>query len=95
MKIDTQRKLVEALDRCGIEYEQIDFDEYGFSRTYKCHVLETGFIIEWFCNFSTIIIGNLEFWIDEIRTYSGYPKHGEWIEFSRQGKLIGVHLRVK
>ena len=39
------------------------------------------------------MIGNAHFWFDNISTYSGYPRHGEWIEFSFRGEHP-VHLKV-
>ena len=89
-----KEKLEEMLEKVGIKGEWINPDEYGFSRDYQFEIDGQVFVIEWYCNYSTLMIGNAHFWFDKIRTYSGYPLRGEWIEFSFRGEHP-VHLRVK
>jgi hypothetical protein len=50
--------------------------------------------IEWYANYSTIMIGNVHFWFDNILLHSGYPRQGEWIEFSFRGEHP-LHIKVK
>ena len=90
----TKEAMVEKLEKVGIKGEWINADEYGFSRLFQFEVDKQTIQIEWYCNYSTLIIGNFHFWFDHISTYSGYPHSGEWIEFAfRSDKPI--HLRVK
>lgn len=89
-----KNKLEELLESVGIKGEWINPDEYGFSRTFQFELDGQVIQIEWFCNYSTLIIGNAHFWFDRISTYSGYPHSGEWIEFSF-GKEHPIHLKVK
>lgn len=89
-----KNKLEELLESVGIKGEWIKPDEYGFSRTFQFELNGQVIQIEWFCNYSTLIIGNARFWFDRISTCSSYPHSGEWIEFSfRNGHPI--HLKVK
>ena len=92
--IDTKEKLEEALSGVGIVGEWIKPDKYGFSRFYKFNACGTEVIIEWYCNYSEIIIGSARIWFDSIRLYSGYPMAGEWIEFTFRGNTP-LHLKVK
>ena len=87
-------KLEELLESVGIKGEWINPDKYGFSRTFQFELCGQVIQIEWFCNYSTLIIGNAHFWFDRISTYSGYPHRGEWIEFSF-GNENPIHLKVK
>lgn len=89
----TQEELVEKLGKVGINGEWINPDEYGFSRLYQFELEGQIIQIEWYCNYSTLMIGNIHVWFDEIRTHSCYPMDGEWIEFSFRGEHP-VHLRV-
>ena len=88
-----QEELVEKLEKVGIKGEWINPDEYGFSRTFQFELDRQVIQIEWYCNYSTLIIGNAHFWFDRISTYSGYPHMGEWIEFIFRNEHP-VHLRV-
>lgn len=89
----SKEELVEKLDKVGIKGEWVNPDEYGFRRVFQfeldCQIIE----IEWYCNYCTLMIGNAHFWFDRIRIDSGYPMHGEWIEFSFRGEHP-VHLKV-
>ena len=89
----SKEELVEKLAKVGINGEWINPDEYGFSRIFQFELNGQKLEIEWYCNYSTLMIGNVHFWFDNISTYSGYPRHGEWIEFSFRGEHP-VHLKV-
>ena len=89
----SKEELVEKLAKVGIDGEWINQDEYGFSRIFQFELNGQTLEIEWYCNYSTLMIGNAHFWFDNISTYSGYPRHGEWIEFSFRGEHL-VHLKV-
>lgn len=89
-----KNKLEELLESVGIKGEWIKPDEYGFSRTFQFELNGQVLQIEWYCNYSTLIIGNAHFWFDKISTYSGYPHMGEWIEFSFRDEHP-IHLKVK
>ena len=90
----SKEELVEKLTEVGINGEWINPDEYGFSRIFQFELNGQTIKIEWFCNLSTLIIGNAEFWFDRISTWSGYPRQGKWIEFSF-GNEHPLHLKVK
>ena len=90
----SKEELVEKLTEVGINGEWINPDKYGFSWTFQFELNGQIIKIEWFCNYSTLIIGNAEFWFDRISTYSGYPMQGEWIEFSYRNEHP-LHLKVK
>jgi hypothetical protein len=94
MIVDTKEKLERALSKVGIVGEWINPDRYGFSRLYKFDACGTDVIIEWYCNYSVIMIGNSRMWFTHIKTYSGYPEHGEWIEFTFNGEKP-LHLKIK
>ena len=89
----SKEELVEKLAKVGIDGEWINPDEYGFSRIFQFELNGQTLEIEWYCNYCTLMIGNAHFWFDNISTYSGYPRHGEWIEFSFRGEHP-VHLKV-
>lgn len=89
----SKEELVEKLAKVGIDGEWLNPDEYGFSRIFQFKLNGQTLEIEWYCNYSTLMIGNAHFWFDNISTYSGYPRHGEWIEFSFRGEHP-VHLKV-
>ena len=72
----TQEKLVKKLEKVGIKGEWINPDKYGFSRLYQFELDGQTIQIEWYCNLSTLMIGNVHFWFDRIRTHSGYPCRG-------------------
>ena len=90
----SKEELEEKLSSVGISGEWVDEDEYGFSRTFQFMLEDQIIKIEWYCNYSTLMIGNAHFWFDRISTYSGYTHRGEWIEFSFRGEHP-VHLKVK
>lgn len=94
MKIDTKEKLEQALSKFGITGEWIKKDKFGFSRYFKFEVLGQECVIEWYCNYSTLIIGNAEIWFNSI-TESCYPCAGEWIEFRYDNDVNKLHLKVK
>ena len=89
----SKEELVEKLAKVGIDGEWINPDEYGFSRIFQFELNGQTLEIEWYCNYSTLMIGNAHFWFDNISAYSGYPRHGELIEFSFMGEHP-VHLKV-
>ena len=89
-----KEELVEKLPEVGINGEWIDKDEYGFSRLFQFELNGQHIQIEWYCNYSTIMIGNAHFWFDRISAYSGYPRQGKWIEFSFKNEHP-LHLKVK
>jgi hypothetical protein len=89
----SKEELESKLSGVGISGEWVDFDEYGFSRTFQFSLEDQIVKIEWFVNYSTLMIGNAHFWFDIIRTYSGYPHKGNWIEFSFRGEHP-VHLKI-
>lgn len=88
-----KEELVKKLEKVGIRGEWIKPDEYGFSRYYQFRLGEQPIEIEWYSNYSTLMIGNAHFWFDSISTSSGYPRAGKWIEFSFKGEHP-VHLKV-
>lgn len=88
-----KEKLVEKLEKVGIKGEWVNYDEYNFSRLFQFELNGQVIQIEWYCNYCTLMIGNAHFWFDTIRTNSGYPMSGEWIEFSFRGEHP-VHLKV-
>ena len=90
----SKEELVEKLAKVGINGEWVEPDKYGFSRIFQFELNGQTIKIEWFCNYSTLIIGNAEFWFERISTYSGYPAQGKWIEFSF-GNEHPLHLKVK
>ena len=90
----SKEELIEKLTEVGINGEWINPDEYGFSRIFQFELNGQTIKIEWFCNYSTLMIGNAHFWFDRISTYSGYPMQGVWIEFSF-GNEKPLHLKVK
>lgn len=94
MIVDTKEKLVDALSKVGIVGEWINPDKYGFCRLYKFNACGTEVAIEWYCNYSEIIIGSARMWFTHINTISGYPMSGEWIEFTFKGEKP-LHLKVK
>ena len=89
----TQEELVENLKKVGINGEWVNPDENGFSRLYQFELDGQTIQIEWYCNYSTLMIGNMHFWFDRIGLWSGYPRHGKWIEFSFRGEHP-VHLKI-
>lgn len=94
IRVDTKKKLEDALSKVGISGEWINQDKYGFSRTYKFNACGTDVIIVWWCNYSTVRIGNAEMWFTHIDTYTCYPMRGEWIEFTYNGEQP-LHLKIK
>lgn len=90
----TQEELVNRLEIVGIKGRWINPDKYGFSRIYEFVINEQIIQIEWYVNYSTIMIGNAHFWFDSILLNSAYPMQGEWIEFSFKGEHP-LHIKVK
>lgn len=89
----TQEQLEEKLVIAGIHGKWIKPDDVGFSRNFQFELNGQIIEIEWYCNYSTLIIGNARFWFDKISNYSGYPHSGKWIEFSFRGETP-LHLKV-
>ena len=90
----SREELEEKLKKVEIYGKWVRPDEYGFSRIFQFDLNGQTIEIEWYCNYSTLMIGNAHFWFDKISTYSGYPHHGEWIEFSFRCEHP-IHLKVK
>lgn len=93
---DKQEKLVEFFEKHGIECKWTNHDKYGFSRhlifTAKDAVCE----IEWYTNYSTIILdGVAHYWFDKIDDSNTYPCEGDWLEFKLGNEEHGLHVRVK
>lgn len=82
----TQEELVKKLEKVGIKGEWVKPDEYGFSRLFQFAVDEQIIKIEWYCNYSILMVGNAHSFFDSIDTNSHYPHSGHWIEFSFRGK---------
>ena len=89
----TKEELVEKLEKLGLKGEWINQDQYGFSRIYQFDLDNQTIQIEWYCNYSTLIIGNVRFWFDNIRINSSYPEKGNWIEFSFRDEHP-IHIKV-
>ena len=89
----TKEELVEKLEKVGIKGEWINQDKYGFSRIYQFNLDNQIIQIEWYCNYSTLIIGNIRFWFDNIRINSSYSEKGDWIEFSFRDEHP-IHIKV-
>lgn len=89
----TKEELVEKLEKVGLKGEWINQDKYGFSRIYQFNLNNQTMQIEWYCNYSTLIIGNIRFWFDDIRINNSYPEKGNWIEFSFRGEHP-IHIKV-
>lgn len=89
----TKEELVEKLEKVGIKGEWINQDQYGFSRIYQFDLDNQTIQIEWYCNYSTLIIGNVRSWFDNIRINSSYPEKGDWIEFSFRDEHP-IHIKV-
>lgn len=90
----TSGELEKKLLKAGIKGDWVDPDEFGFSRTFQFEVNGQKMEIEWYCNYSTLMVGNIHFWFDEIITNSTYLHRGEWIGFSFRNEHP-IHLRIK
>ena len=53
----TQEELVNRLEKVGIKGQWINSDKYGFSRIYEFAINEQIIQIEWYANYSTVMIG--------------------------------------
>ena len=89
----TKEELVEKLETVDIKGEWINQDEYGFSRIYQFNINNQSMQIEWYCNYSTLILGNVRFWFDNISISSSYPEKGKWIELSFRNEHP-IHIKV-
>lgn len=89
----TKEELVKKLEKVELKGEWINQDQYGFSRIYQFDLDNQIIQIEWYCNYSTLIIGNVRFWFDNIRINSSYPEKGNWIEFSFRDEHP-IHIKV-
>ena len=90
----SKEELVEKLAKVGINGEWINPDKYVLSRIFRSELNGQIIKFDWFCNYSTLMIGNAQFWFNRISTYSGYPMQGKWIEFSFKNEHP-LHLKVK
>lgn len=89
----TKEELVKKLEKVELKGEWINQDQYGLSRIYQFDLDNQIIQIEWYCNYSTLIIGNVRFWFDNIRINSSYPEKGNWIEFSFRDEHP-IHIKV-
>lgn len=89
-----KEELEEKLAKAGIKGEWVNANKYGYSRTFQFELDNQIIQIEWYYNYSTIMIGNAHFWFDHININSCYPMQGEWIEFSLRGERP-LHLKVR
>ena len=89
----TREELSEKLEEVGIRGEWIMPDKHGFCRVFEFKIGEQLIKIDWYCNYSTLMIGNVYFLFDSISTYSNYPHQGKWIDFSFRNEHP-LHLKV-
>lgn len=90
----SKEELEKKLSSVGIFGEWVDKDKYGFSRVFQFTIEDQIIKIEWYCNYSTLMIGNAHFCFDRISTSNKYPHRGEWIEFSFREEHP-VYLKVR
>lgn len=86
MRVDTKEKLEEMLSEVGIVGEWVEPDKYGYSRLYEFNARGTDVVIEWYCNYPTIIIGSARMSFTHINVCRNYPADREWIEFTFKGE---------
>ena len=80
----------------GIDCKWVKHDENGFSRHLIFQALDTVCEIEWYTNYSTLIIdGVANYWFNKIDDSNVYPREGEWLEFKFGREEHGLHVRVK
>ncbi len=94
MTVETKEKLEQALANYGIKGEWVNKDEYGFSRNFRFVLNNIEYLIEWYCNYSSITVGNAEIYFDSI-VYSGHCKRGKWLEFTFRGQKHGLMLNAE
>ena len=93
---DKKEKLEEYFKSRGIEYRWVKHDKYGFSRHMLFQAYDTVCEIEWFCNYSTIMVdGVAHYWFTMIDDSNCYPRPGEWLEFKIRNEEHGLHVRIK
>lgn len=93
---DAKEKLETYLKAHGLDYKWIKQDKYGFSRNLVFTAHDTVCEIEWFTNYSTIIIdGVAHYWFDRLDDSNTYPMAGEWLEFKLGQENHGLHLRIR
>lgn len=92
MKMDSKEKIETFFNKLGIKGEWIKPDKYGFSRNYQFKIGEQTFVIEWYCNYSTLICGAIAFWFTDITHQNTYPVHGDWIEFIYGNEKLHVNI---
>lgn len=86
-----KEELVKKLSKAGIHGEWVRPNRYGFSRVFQFHIEGQLIEIEWYQNYSTLIIGNAHFFFDQINLNSSYPHVGRCIDFSFRGEH-SLHL---
>lgn len=80
----------------GIDCRWVRHDKYGFSRHLQFVAKDTVCEIEWYYNYSTVIVdGVAHYWFDKINDENTYPHEGEWLEFIFGQEEHGLHIRVK
>ena len=93
---DTKEKLEMYFKKHGIEYKWVRHDKYGFSRWLIFQAHNAVCEIEWFTNYSTIVVdGVAHYWFDRIDDSNTYPMEGDWLEFKLGKEEHGLHIRVK
>lgn len=92
---DKPEKLEEYFKSRGIDCKWIKHDIYGFSRHLIFQALDTVCEIEWYCNYSTIVVdGVANYWFNKIDDSNCYPKEGKWLEFKLGKEKGGLFIRV-
>lgn len=86
MRVDSKEKLERALSEVGIVGEWIEPDKYGYSRLYEFNARGTNVVIEWYCNYPTIMIGSASMSFTHINVFRGCHGDREWIEFTFKGE---------
>lgn len=93
---DKREKLEEYFKKRGIDCKWIKEDEYGFSRHLIFQAKDTVCEIEWYTNYSTVIVdGVAHYWFDRIDDSNCYPMEGDWLEFKFGKEEHGLHIRIR
>ena len=93
---DKQEKLEEYFKKRGIDCKWVNHDECGFSRHFIFTAKDTVCEIEWFTNYSTIIMdGVAHYWFNKIDDSNVYPHEGYWLEFNFGNEEHWLHVRIR
>jgi len=69
----------------------INQDKYGFSREYQFTVRGVTYVIEWYCNYSSLFIGEVTVVFDGLRYDGCWPDHFKNdLVFTYKGNTIAV-----